>query len=77
MNTNTPQARSDGSLLLDYFNGYREEIHSPFNAWVTGVAVGHPPTQDEELVHFVTNGGPAYYRKRFMEAHPEAVFLEN
>ena len=74
---NIPPARSKGSLLLDYYNGYRAEVHSPFNAWVTGIAVGHLPTPDEELVHSITHGGLNDYRKRFVQAHPGVVFSES
>ena len=46
-------------------------VQGPYNSWVTGVAVGHPPTEEEKLVHFVTNGGHTDYRRRFQAEHPE------
>jgi hypothetical protein len=73
---NTKDAAADpkkSSPLLEFFNGLRNEIHSPFNEWVTGVAVGHPPTNDEKIVHFLVHGGRENYRKRFLSEHPGAL----
>ena len=70
MNTNPSSVEINGSTLLEYASGFKAEVNSPFNEWVTGEVVGHTPTWDEKLVHFVMRGGVADYRKRFFEKHP-------
>jgi hypothetical protein len=72
MNTNNPQIAS--SLLLQYVRGFHAEVNSPYNEWVTGEKVGHSPTWDEKLIHFITSGGVRDFRKRFKLVHPEAPF---
>jgi len=74
MENNTPVNKQSGSLpLLEYANGFRGEVNSSFNEWVTGEKVGHTPTWDEKLVHFVMHGGARAYRKRFLETHQGLV----
>ena len=71
MNRNTSPGIQREPLLYQFFCGFRAVVQGPYNSWVTGVAVGHPPTEEEKLVHFVTNGGHTDYRRRFQAEHPE------
>ena len=57
--------------MVEYGRGFHTEVNSPFNAWVTGEEVGHEPTWEEKLMHFIMRGGLADYRKRFFQKHPE------
>ena len=70
-------SNNDRSLPFEYFRGFLACVQSPYNGWVTGVTVGHPPTWEDKLVHFVVNGGPQDFHRSFMEAHPGAIFLES
>jgi hypothetical protein len=76
MNTETLETKtaSRGSVM-DYFNGFRAAVNSPFNEWVTGISVGHSPTWEEKLMHFIMYGGQAEYRKHYLEEHPGVLGL--
>lgn len=49
--------------LAAYLRAERELVLSPFNVWVTGVAVGHSPTEEECWKHFVRSGGNDRFRR--------------
>jgi len=66
----------NGSHLYKFYLGLRASVLSPFNEWVTGVAVGHTPTFEEKLFHFITHGGLASYRRRFYEENPGVMFVQ-
>jgi hypothetical protein len=51
--------------LLDFSNMLHGEVNGPDNAWFTGLAVGHPPTADELLVHYVCHGGLRNLKTKF------------
>lgn len=40
------------------------EAESPFNMWVTGVELKHPPTQDEALAHYIKKGGAKHFAEK-------------
>ncbi len=53
------------SSFKEYMKAQLDEIFSPFNKWVTGEKVNHPPSEKELAKNYVDNGGP----ERFAETH--------
>gem|GEM_PF-4059218 len=38
---------------------------SSFNLWVTGIALGHPPTENDAFFHWYYHGGLHVFNKRW------------
>lgn len=41
----------------------KQEANSPFNAYVTGIEVGHDPSPEEKILHYGLNIEPAHIRE--------------
>jgi hypothetical protein len=41
------------------------EMLSEFNMWVTGEKLGHPPTKEEAVMHYVIHGGAENFAERY------------
>lgn len=52
-------------VLGRFVTGMYEEVHSPFNIWVTAEVLGRSPTPREMFTHYCVNGGVQRYRARF------------
>lgn len=51
--------------LFEYLQLEKNEILGSDNMWFTGVTIGHHPTPEEAARHYVENGGPENFQKRF------------
>jgi hypothetical protein len=50
---------------FNYIEEEVKEILGPFNMWVTGEEVGHPPSREEAFKHYHKNGGTENFRKKY------------
>ncbi|MEI6057460.1 MAG: hypothetical protein WCQ60_00630 [bacterium] len=60
------------SLVYRHYTAMHAVIIGPDNTWFTGEAVGHSPSFDEKLFHFLRHGQDAF-RRNFVVEHPEAA----
>lgn len=44
-----------------------QEALGDFNRWCAGERLGHPPTDNEALDHYLHNGGPEDFARREQE----------
>lgn len=54
----------------DYMKAQIEEMLSSLNRYYTGIALGRSPSSDEAATHYVENGGPEDFEKRWFLTHP-------
>lgn len=47
----------------EYVAQQMADMLSPFNLWVTGIAIGHQPSADEAAEHYERCGGSDHFRE--------------
>jgi len=52
-----------------YIKAEIEEMFGPDNMYFAGLALGHGPTKNEAVWHYINNGGPADFRRRWEQTH--------
>jgi len=55
--------------ILSSFQEYMErqicEILGEFNMWLAGEKLGHPPTKEEAVMHYILYGGAKNFAERY------------
>jgi len=63
--------------LAEYNKAEIKEMLGPDNVWFTGLEVGHDPSKEEAIWHYIRNGGPANFRKKWEEFHKKQGSVQN
>ncbi|MDZ4228254.1 MAG: hypothetical protein U1E54_03335 [Candidatus Levybacteria bacterium] len=56
----------------DYMKAQIAEMLSPLNRYFAGTVLGHPPSKEEAVMHYITHGGSADFEKRWKYQHEDA-----
>lgn len=59
--------------LAEYNKAELEEMLGPVNRYFAGLMLGRDPTKDEAIWHYIRNGGPQDFRRRWEQTHTPAV----
>ena len=56
-------------LAFPHFVELCRIMRSPDHAWFTGLAVDHPPEDEDKLIHLVRGGGLKAFTEKFIQQH--------
>lgn len=56
----------------EYMTAQIKEMLGEFNRWITGVKVGHLPSDEECAYHYIRDGGAEDFSKRWKYQHEDA-----
>lgn len=51
-------------VLADHMQAQLNEMLGPVNRYFAGIALGHSPSDEEAIWHYLHNGGPENFRQR-------------
>ncbi|MBI2482073.1 MAG: hypothetical protein HYV76_00690 [Candidatus Vogelbacteria bacterium] len=61
----TPIDRRTPEGLRQFLEVQKREALGPENRWFAGIALQHPPSDNEAVMHFIRNGGATDFANRF------------